>query len=486
MLKFTFKSTWLGLRNSRTRIPFRYGHACLTRCPQAVLEATIEAAGRVVRGYSGDCLPPGWFDKRAGLSYENQIDDLLAVIGLAQRLFAEEASTPITFFDAWLPAWLRHRVTADSLDYPALVSSFGMSLVERAVMDAICRAEGLGLSAAVRENLFEIRAGDVHVELAGLQPRDWLPAQPSQQVFVRQTVGLGDALSEDDILPEDKVDDGFPQAVRDYMTACGVRYFKFKLSNQPQHDLARLERFALLIEDHRGDDYFVTLDGNEQYPRAEDFDAFMAMVAATPRLQNLLSRTLAIEQPLARDIALDPAHTAGIRRISQRLPVIIDESDSSLDSFAAALDLGYRGVSSKNCKGAIKSLLNAGLAFVKNGRRPVSDPAANYIMTAEDLCSVGVIPVQSDLCLAATLGLTHVERNGHHYHPGLDYLPPGVQQQALAAHADFYHARLGRVVPAIRDGKLHLQSLHAPGCGFSVLPSRDDYQPADAWTYASL
>ena len=44
-------------------------------------------------------------------------------------------------------------------------------------------------------------------------------------------------------------------------------------------------------------------------------------------------------------------------------------------------------------------------------------------MTGEDLTCLGVVPVQADLALVATLGLAHVERNAHHYYPGLSYLP---------------------------------------------------------------
>ena len=45
-MRLALKETRLGLRNSTTRIPFRYGSACLTRCPQAVLRAEIEVGGR--------------------------------------------------------------------------------------------------------------------------------------------------------------------------------------------------------------------------------------------------------------------------------------------------------------------------------------------------------------------------------------------------------------------------------------------------------
>ena len=62
-MDFLLRQTRLGLLNSATRLPFRYGIACLTRCPQAILEATIEVGGRLQTGYSGDGLPPSWFDK---------------------------------------------------------------------------------------------------------------------------------------------------------------------------------------------------------------------------------------------------------------------------------------------------------------------------------------------------------------------------------------------------------------------------------------
>ena len=151
--------------------------------------------------------------------------------------------------------------------------------------------------------------------------------------------------------------------------------------------------------------------------------------------------------------------------------------------------LGYRGVSSKNCKGPIKSILNAGLCWVANGRPAADRPASQsqpYVMTGEDLCCVGVVSVQSDLCLVATLGLTHVERNGHHFHPGLSYLPGLQQQQAMVAHPDFYHVQGGQVSPRLVDGRFQLGSLQCVGFGFDVEPQLDSMQSAEQWQFSSL
>ena len=71
--------------------------------------------------------------------------------------------------------------------------------------------------------------------------------------------------------------------------------------------------------------------------------------------ESLAASMVFIEQPIKRRDA----------RARRRLgaghgkPVIIDESDDSLDAFPRAKELGYRGVSSQDCKGIYKSLINA-------------------------------------------------------------------------------------------------------------------------------
>jgi hypothetical protein len=481
-MKAALKETRLGLRNSTTRIPFRYGNACLTRCPQATLAAAIEIAGKTQTGYSGDCLPPGWFDKTPGKPFSKQIEDMLAVIAVSESIFREEFASPVEFFPAWRTAEDRvHRLAAER-GFTPLLASFGVSLVERAMLDAMCRAADLPFATAIRQNLFGIDAGEAFHNLRGLAPAEWLPTSPRLWVYVRHTVGLADPLTISEIAPEDRLHDGVPQALEEYIEQTGLRYFKVKVSNRLDHDLERLRTIAALAERKLGEDYRVTLDGNEQYKSAEEFDRLIDAVESDPKLAILWRNVLVIEQPLERKIALEATHTAGIRELGKRKPVIIDESDGTPDAYPIALDLGYRGVSSKNCKGAVRSLLNAGLTWLRNdrGRR------ADFVMTGEDLCSVGIIPVQADLCLAATLGLEHVERNGHHYHPGLSYLPAAQQEAALAAHPDFYERRADAVRPRLVNGRFEIASLQCTGYGFAVEPDFSTMESPKSWDFDSL
>lgn len=427
-------------------------------------------------------MPPSWFDKSPEKDFAAQIADMLRVIAFAQQVYGEEFHQTTPFFPGWLNAHRRIQQRCVEWKLPPLLASFGASLLERAIIDAACRLHRLNLAVAIRNNVLGIEAGMVHAELRGLQPRDWLPTRPTTEISVRQTVGLGDPLRLSDIPPAERLNDGWPQAVEEYIARRGVRYFKVKVSNQLDRDLERLTRIAQLLEQHLGTDYFLTLDGNEQYKRAEEFEQLIAAFRSRRELATLWNNVLVIEQPLDRKIALSAGQTSGIRELSQSKPVIIDESDGTLDAYHQALELGYRGVSSKNCKSAIKSLLNAGLSWRRNdcGKR------RDFVMTGEDLCSVGIIPTQSDLCLVATLGLSHVERNGHHYHPGLSYLPESERRAALAKHGDFYVEEGGIIGPNIVGGRFRIGSLQCVGYGFDVEPDFSTMIPAEEWQFESL
>lgn len=446
------------------------------------MQVTIEAGGKMQNGYSGDCLPPSWFDKSPGKSFSHQIDDMLAVIKLAEKTFAEELASETDFFQAFMIAYERIHSRAAEWRLTPLLASFGVSMVERALLDAMCRVKGVSFFNAARANLFGIVPSDLHTQLGGVELADCLPERPSDKVFVRHTVGLSDPLTAADLPDDERLDDGFPQTLEEYITQTGLRYFKIKVSNQLDHDIGRLGKIVELVERQHGQDYKLTLDGNEQYKTAADFQKLIETIHSTTELQTMWANTICIEQPLERSIALDPDHTGGICELAAQKAVIIDESDGTFDSYLQAIEVGYRGTSSKSCKGPIKSLTNACLTWLYNERGATSE----FLMTGEDLCTVGIVPVQSDLCLTTAIGLTHVERNGHHYHPGLSYLPKSQRAAALDRHGDFYFERSGIVAPHLVDGCFQTGSLQCVGFGFDVAPDMDSMESADEWQFDSL
>jgi hypothetical protein len=146
---------------------------------------------------------------------------------------------------------------------------------------------------------------------------------------------------------------------------------------------------------------------------------------------------------------------------------MIDESDGELASFPAALALGYSGVSSKNCKGFYKSILNAARVAKLNATadRP------RYFITGEDLTTLAGVSVQQDLALVSLLGLAHVERNGQHFIDGMSFAPEPEQANFVHAHPDLYERGAGPARLRINEGHLALGSLACPG--FAAIADMD-------------
>ena len=188
-----------------------------------------------------------------------------------------------------------------------------------------------------------------------------------------------------------------------------------------------------------------------------------------------------IEQPLERSVALDAVQARDIAAVTSRKPMVIDESDGDLDAFSRAVELGYRGVSTKNCKGLFKALANAALA-----RRLSESHGGTFFLTGEDLMNLPVVALHQDLTHVAALGIDHVERNGHHYVRGLGHLSVQERQRLLAEHPDMYRAAGDSGNLHVVNGSLDIRSLQRPGLGTGDNVDSGAMVPLDDWTFDSL
>lgn len=441
----------------RARMPFRYGIVTMTDVPHVILRLTLAIDGRVEQGLAADHLPPKWFTKDPNRPLAEEIDEMLQVIRAAvSHARGIQAATPFAFWQTLYAAQGRWGA-ADTI--PPLLAHFGTSLVERALIDAFCRAVKIPFAEALRENRLGVDLGALHAPLVGTTPRDWLPAQPPQVVFARHTVGLLDPIEENEITPAERVEDGLPQSLAACVHFYGLRHFKIKIDADVTRARERLLRIAALLRRERGDAYAFSLDGNESFRDPAVFATQMRALLMESALKDFWPKLLFIEQPLHRDVALTPA--ADWSAWPERPPIIIDESDAELGSLPAALTLGYAGTSHKNCKGIFKGVANACLLAAC---RAAGKPA---MLSGEDLSNVGPVALLQDLAVQAVLGVTSVERNGHHYFAGLASFPPAIQQHMLAHHGDLYtRSTAGWPRLNVRDGQVALGStLRAPfGC----------------------
>ena len=91
-------------------------------------------------------------------------------------------------------------------------------------------------------------------------------------------------------------------------------------------------------------------------------------------------------------------------------------------------------------------------------------------MSGEDLTVQPGVSVQQDLALASLVGLTHLERNGHHYVRGMDGLSKAEQEAFLKSHPDLYVKDGDLVRIQIADGLMRLGSLSCPGFACAAEP----------------
>ena len=457
----------------RARMPFRYGIATMTDVPQVILDAEFELGGARHRGLAADLLPPKWFTKDPARGLADEIDEMLLVIRTALQ-HAKDLQAPTAFgfwrqLDAAQSAWGAAR------RLPPLLTGFGTSFVERALLHALCRAHGATLSSALRGGLAGVEPGAVAPELRGAKPANFLPATPPAEVFARHTVGLSDPITAADLAPGERVDDGLPQTLEEVIRDYGQRHFKIKVNGELARDRERLARMARVITACTGGEFAFSLDGNESFRDVASFRDYFRALRGEPALATLWPRLLYVEQPWHRDVALSPAIGELARNWPERPPVIIDESDAETASLPAALALGYAGTSHKNCKGVMKSVINAGLL----ARRRAAGLAA--VLSGEDLANVGPLSTLQDLAAQAALGVTSVERNGHHYFQGLAQFPAALQEHALRQYPDLYSRDENGGWPRLilRDGRLQLGSVNAAPFG---VPGEPDLSAVPAET----
>jgi hypothetical protein len=456
----------------RLRMPFRFGVITVTQGRQAVLRARIRLDdGTEQWGVAAESLAAKWFDKDPALSDAQNEHQLRRALELAED--ATRGAGANTAFGHFADTYRAVTAAAGHERLNPLVASYGRAMLDRAMLDALLKAKHVSFWAGMRANIGGLAPHAIAPDLAGFDFGAMLAGlEPLRLIHARHTVGLVDPIAAGD--QAERVGDGLPETLEEVAATCRHRYWKLKVGGDVAADVERLLRIAGVLDRLHGG-YHASLDGNEQYEDAEGALALWRAMEAEPRLKRLCGSILFIEQPVKRARALE----TGMGALAAARPVIIDESDGPLDAFVTARALGYAGVSSKSCKGVWRSLINLARCRAWNA----AEGRERHFMSAEDLTTLAGVCVQQDLALVALMGLTHVERNGHHFVDGFAGRPKAEAVRFMEAHPDLYADTPRGPRLAIRDGALELGSLDTPGLGASIEPDLSAMEPMQkaAW-----
>ena len=450
----------------RLRMPFRFGVITVTHGRQAVIRARIALDdGSEHWGVAAETLAAKWFDKDPRWSDAQNEDQLRRALEIACA--ATQAAGANTAFGHYADAYAAHVAACGAEELNPLVAAYGRALLDRAMLDALLKAQGLSFAAGMRANIGGMASNAAVPDLVGYDFGAMLASlRPARRMHARHTVGLVDPITAAD--QSERVNDGLPETVEEVAATYRHSWWKLKVGGDVAADVDRLCRIASVLDRLHG--YHVSLDGNEQYEDAEGVLALWRAMQAEPRLARLNASIAFIEQPVKRAKALDGAMGA----LAAERPVIVDESDGPLDAFVQAKALGYAGISSKACKGVWRSLIN--LARCRAWNADLPEP--RYFMSAEDLTTLAGVCVQQDLALVSAMGLVHVERNGHHFVDGFAGRPKAEAVRFMEAHPDLYADTARGPRLAIRDGMLDLGSVvDAVGLGAATGPDTAALEP---------
>ncbi len=322
---------------------------------------------------------------------------------------------------------------------PPLAQLVTASPTEAAIHDAYGKALGqnsynlLGEEFANRDIAFYLDK-----DFTGEYLDRYTLRQPKPRMPLYHLVGALDPLTDADLA--ERINDGLPETLPEWITADGLTHLKIKLSGDDLGwDVDRVvsvERVAAETQAARGcPDWCYSADFNEKCANVDYVLDFLAKVGE--QSPQALRRLQYIEQPTHRDLKANPENR--MHQAAAIKPVVIDEALVDFESLLISREQGYSGVALKACKGHTEALL-MGAAAQKYG----------MFLCVQDLTCPGASFLHSASLSARIPTVAAIEGNGRQYCPA-----------ANAGWAERFPSMF-----TITDGTLGTAVLNGPGLGF--------------------
>lgn len=242
-------------------------------------------------------------------------------------------------------------------------------------------------------------------EFAGEYLQQYTSAEPQSTMPLYHLVGALDPLFDADLT--ERLDDGLPETLGEWILADGLTHLKIKLAGDDLtwdvDRVASVERAAAAAQAQRGQtEWCYSLDFNEKCANVQYVLDFLAKLQETSPAA--LERVQYIEQPTHRDLRANPENR--MHQAAKIKPVVIDESLVDLESLELAREQGYSGVALKACKGHSEALL-MGAAAQKH----------ELFLCVQDLTCIGASFLHSASLAARVPTVAAIEGNGRQYCP---------------------------------------------------------------------
>lgn len=396
------------------RTPIKFGGVALDRCTLLNVDATVEtAAGKVARGFGSMPLGNVWSFPSRVLKYDETLGAMKALAEELGQLYCgyETAGHPIDIFHALEPEFVRAaqkvsqaRRLAEPI--PKLCVLVVASPFDAAVHDAFGKTHDLNCYRTYGPKFLHQDLGHyLGSEFRGDRLEQYVLTEPKPTMPLYHLVGALDPIDSSDL--KERLDDGLPNTLPEWIHADGLTHLKIKLNGDDLRwdveRVVRVDRTSAQTQRQRGvERWHYSLDFNERCSSVDYLLEFLAKVnEQTPAG---FDRIQYIEQPTARDLAANRHNL--MHKAAKIRPIVIDESLIDLESLRLAQELGYTGAALKACKGQSGSLLMAAAA-----------QKAGMFLCVQDLTCPGASLIHSAGLAAHIPGVAAIESNARQYCP---------------------------------------------------------------------
>lgn len=395
----------------RYRLPYKFGGVPVDRTTVLNVTATVRTrGGKVVKGFGSMPLGNVW-------SFPSRVLDYNATLG-AMRTLAERIAKLTGAFNEWgHPIEINHQLEPEYLKaaaavtqelnlpqpIPKLCTLVTASAFDAALHDAYGKALGLSsYQTYTRALLGHDLARYLNADFKGEALQSYIRQQPLPRIAMFHSVGGADAVLPSEL--KDRVRDGLPETLAEWINFNGLTHIKIKLQGEDlRWDIERTVTIDRVAQETRpAVNWKYCVDFNERCPNVEYVLEYLRKVKeATPRV---FERILYLEQPTARDLK---ANRQNVMHAAAKLrPVVIDESLTELESLLLAREMGYTGVALKACKGQSQAMLMAAAA-----------QKYKLFLCVQDLTCPGASLIHSAGIAAHIPGVSGIEANSRQYLP---------------------------------------------------------------------
>ena len=289
---------------------------------------------------------------------------------------------------------------------PRLAQLVATSPLEAAIHDAFGKAlDQSSYNVQGQEFVSHDLSAWLGADFAGEYLDQYTLRQPKPQMPLYHLVGALDPLTDGDV--HQRIDDGLPETLGEWILADGLTHMKIKLNGDDlAWDVDRvvgIDQVASQAQSQRNcQQWYYSLDFNERCENVQYVLDFLAQLRE--RAPAALDRAQYIEQPTHRDLKAFPENQ--MHEAAEIKPVVIDESLVDFESLLLSRELGYSGVALKACKGQTEALL-MGAAAQKYGLflcvQDLTCPGASFLHSASLSCRIPTVAA--------------IEGNGRQYCP---------------------------------------------------------------------